>query len=602
MIPHRLLPFIAVGLASKPCSSPEPIAAFPGAEGAGKFTIGGRGGEVVRVTNLKPDGPGSLAEAVSQPHRMVVFEVSGIIDLTSEKGKGGKIVVQPHITIAGQTAPGEGICLKGGMLKVESGDVIIRYLRSRRGFVHDQDTGDAIEVKPVDVGAAQDALGRSQEIFDKVAAKKAARGKVLTQPGQAADIMLDHLSASWATDENLTMTHTNRSTAQFCIVAEGLDYANAKQTPPNHSEGSLWGSSAPNGQSTMHHMLYAHNRLRNPRTTGGAAEPPVLTFYNSVVYDWSEYASHTGSEIVHLNWLNNFYKPGPSTPEEIRTQMFGFHVDPGARIYTAGNFIAGSPEATKDNRLTIAYAQKLRKLTAEEKAAMIVSQPFGELPASLQTAEAAYEAVLAEAGATLPARDAVDLRIVNSVRAGTGGVIEKETALPEEERWPDYRALPAPQDADGDGLPDFWEKQFGLNPNDPKDGSAISSGGYANIEHYFNNTDPTGAGRAVVFVAAGVSRALAGRGQAGEWRVTRTGDITSPLTVAYTLSGEARSGEDFAPVPGTVAIPGGQRTAVITVSPLPGAHDDRTVVITLAPGQPGYFVGCPSQSLVVIRK
>jgi hypothetical protein len=233
---------------------------------------------------------------------------------------------------------------------------------------------------------------------------------------------------------------------------------------------------------------------------------------------------------------------------------------------------------------------------------MIATQPFIDLPSSLQSAKEAYEAVLDDVGATLPARDATDLRIVNTVRAGNGKVIEKETDLPEDQRWPDYRSLPSPKDTDGDGIPDFWEYQFALNPGDVGDASAISAGGYANIEHYFNNTDPTGDNATLVFVSASVSRALSEKGQSGEWRISRTGDLSNAVEVTYTLGGDAVAGEDFAPLPGKVTIPGGQRSAKITLTPLNTAHDNRTVILNLPTEKVPFKVGCPSSSLIVIRK
>jgi hypothetical protein len=208
---------------------------------------------------------------------------------------------------------------------------------------------------------------------------------------------------------------------------------------------------------------------------------------------------------------------------------------------------------------------------------------------------------LEDTGATLPARDAVDLRLVRSVRDGTGKVLEKETDLPEDQRWPDYRSLPPPADADGDGIPDFWERQFGLNPNDADDASKISAGGYANIEHYINNTDPTGKGATLVYVSASVSRALVKEGQAGEWRVSRNGDLSQPLEVSYTLGGSAVAGEDCEALAGKVIIPAGQRTTTFKVTPLKTAHDDRTVVLQLQTGDEHWKVGCPSSSLIVIR-
>jgi pectate lyase len=583
----------------------ESVPAFPGAEGAGQFATGGRGGSVYRVTNLNVDGPGSLADAVSQPNRIVVFEVSGIIDLTrgkDGKAKGGKLTVtQPNITIAGQTAPGEGICLKGGALEISASNVIVRYLRSRRGFVRDTDSGDAIEVKPATKGELPAASGQTTEAFEKRKAKKEARGKFIHAFDSLTDIVIDHCSASWATDENLTVTHSDRTTVAYSIAAEGLDYTNPKQTPPNHSEGSLWGSDTPDGRATMHHMLYANNRLRNPRTTGGADVPAVLTLFNNVVFNWSEYATHTGSERVHVNWLGNYYQPGLDTPAQIRGTAFGFHGDPEARVYPSGNVIRGSEGSTQDNRRAIDYARKLENLTPEQRATMVVSQPFGELPAHVQGAAEAYETVLAEAGATLPARDAADLRIIRGVREGTGHILQKETDLPADQRWPDYRSLPAPADRDHDGIPDYWEKQFGLDPADATDGAKVSHG-YANLEHYFNNSDPTGGATPLVFVSAAVSRALVQSNQAGAWRVTRTGSAADPLRVNYTISGDASSGVDFQALSGSVTIPAGKQFAVVPLLPAAGASDDRTVIISLATGQPEYHVGCPCQSLIVIRK
>jgi pectate lyase len=582
--------------------SPEPTLAFPGAEGAGRFATGGRGGEVVHVTNLKATGPGSLADAVSKPNRIVVFDVSGIIDLTvnkNDKVSGGRLEVdQPNITIAGQTAPGEGICLKGGMLVISSSNVIVRHIRSRRGWVCDQDTGDAIVVEPTSEGEKTEATGLSQEQFDKIVEKKAERGKVRHAFAAERDVIIDHCSTSWATDENLTVTHTDRTTVGWCIAAEGLDYANAKQTPPNHSEGSLWGSSAADGRATLHHTLYAHNRLRNPRTTGGADVPAVLNFYNNVVYNWSEYASHTGSERVLLNWLNNYYKPGRDTPAEIASTMFQFQGDPASRIFASGNRIEGTPKATDDNKLAIAYGNKFKHASTAERAAMIVDKPFADAPKETTKAKRAFEDVLDEAGATLPARDAVDLRIITSARDGTGRIIERETDLDRRDRWPDYHSLPAPNDRDGDGMPDFWERQFKLDPRDPADGRAIAASGYTNVEHYLNNTDPAGRARPIVFVSATISRARSD--QPGEWRVTRTGGLGQALTVKYEISGDAKSGKDFVPLSGEVVFPSGQASAAIALNLGPKTHDDRTVVISLSTEQPDYRVGCPAQSLVVI--
>lgn len=587
------------------------VPAFPGVEGAGAGATGGRGGKVVHVTNLNASGPGSLQEAVSGGDCIVVFDVSGIIDLNpakdgsgkSKKSKPGKIsVTKPNVTIAGQTAPGEGICIKGGALQIAADNVIVRYLRSRRGWNAEGDSGDAIEAKGNTVGELAAGGGQSQQAFDKRKIKKESRGKFIHEFAGMSNVVIDHCSTSWATDENLTCTHVDRATVSWSIAAEGCDYPNPKQTPPNHSEGSLWGSGTPDGRSTMHHMLYAHNRLRNPRTTGGTDLPPILTFYNNVVYDWSEHPSHTGSERVHLNWLNNYYKPGPDTPDGIRGVGFEFHGDPLVRVYATGNIIEGSAAATRDNKLAVSWDEhKFKKVGAAERTEMLADRMFGELPGNQQTAPAAYQSVLAEAGATLPARDAVDLRIVNQVRTGTGKVIDKETDLPADRRWPDYRSLPPLPDADGDGMPDSWEKQFGLNPRDAADAPKISQS-YSNIEHYFNNSDPTGGGAQIVFISAMISRANVPDGGAGEWRVWRTGSLSSDLTVKYAVTGDAEIGTDCEPLSGRVTIPAGQAAAAIRFKAGNEARDNRMAVASLVDDAANYRIGCPSRSLIVIRR
>jgi hypothetical protein len=212
--------------------------------------------------------------------------------------------------------------------------------------------------------------------------------------------------------------------------------------------------------------------------------------------------------------------------------------------------------------------------------------------------------VLDEAGATLPARDSVDLRIVESVRARTGKVIEKETDLAARDRWPDYRSLPAPVDADRDGIPDFWEQQFGLDPRNAADGVAAGAGGYSNVEHYFNNSDPrpNTNGTTIIHVAASISRAYAGERRNGAWRITRTGDLTAPLTVRLRLGGDAIAGRDYAALPDRVTIPAGAVFTTLTLAPLPSAADDRTVVVTVERDGGNYFPGCPAQSLIVIRR
>jgi hypothetical protein len=189
------------------------------------------------------------------------------------------------------------------------------------------------------------------------------------------------------------------------------------------------------------------------------------------------------------------------------------------------------------------------------------------------------------------------------VRDGKGGVIEKETSLRQDERWPNYRSLPPPADRDGDGIPDFWEIQFGLNPDDPADAKLIAADGYSNIEHYLNSTNPRGTDVPVVFVAAASSRASATQGTAGRWRITRTGSTARDLRVGYRLSGDAVAGRDFAKLGGeaVAVIPAGASSVEIELRPLGGA-DGRVAVLRLATGERGFAVGCPSAALVVIER
>ncbi len=582
MLRYRAMHRWLLSLLAAPALAQTAPLAFPEATGPAASFTGGRAGELYVVTNTNASGPGSLADAVSKGGRIVVFGVSGLIDLSMTKKdttRSSSIeITEPGITILGQTAPGEGICLKGGALTISASNVIVRYLRSRRGFIREGDAGDCIDVKPVATGTPATAQGRTQEKFDKIAEKKRLRGKTMKEFAPMEGILIDHCSTSWATDENLTCTHADRSTVQWCIAAEGLDYANPKQTPPNHSEGSLWGSAAPNGTAAMHHVLYAHNRLRNPRSTGGANEPPVHTLYNSVVYNWSEFATHTGSERILLNWVNNLYKAGPDTPLDIAARGFTFCGDPQARVFASGNVFTASPDATHDNRNAIGFAEKLRHLSDTERQAMIVDHAFGELP-PMPTATQSLDDILDDGGATLPARDAVDLRILRSVRDGTGRIIQKETDLPESQRWPQYHSLPALADADRDGLPDDWQQQF-----DVHGAMTITAGGYANIEHYANNTDPTGKGRTIVCVSASVSRAT--KDEPGEWKLTRRGDLANPLTVNYALSGGSKA---------SATIPGEQSSVRITA---PAARD--TLVLTLLTDA-AYATGCPSRALVAFH-
>ena len=568
--------------------------AFPGAEGAGAGATGGRGGEVFIVTNTNKDGPGSLADAVSRPNRFIVFAISGIIDLTTEKKgtpKGGKLkITQPNLTIAGQTAPGEGICLKGGSLTVDASNVVVRHLRVRRGFVADGDAGDSVEINVKDPAFVKE---KSKGTDKDNAKEKLAAGEKLKP---ATDVIFDHVSSSWGTDENFTMSgHIDRVHAQYCFAAEGLDYDNPGQTPRNHAYGSLMGGSGTDSRVGMAHSIFAHHRRRTPQcsTGDGAGDPPVvIDFRNNIVYDSIVAMSHTGGGAVRLNFVGNYYKTGPSSEAKLAGKWFSMlKGNDKSNLYAAGNFVFGSAEATADNWKGVLFEGKV-----EFKPSMVVAREYDVPKITTLNAEAAFEDDLQNAGATLPSRDAVDTRVAGHIRTGGGKVIGKETDLPEADRWPDYRNLPALADADHDGLPDFWEQQFGLDQNDARDAMKIAANGYANIEHYVNNTDPRGGSAPVVCVSGQVSRATAEH--AGEFRVTRSGGTDAALIVNYTVSGEAEEGKDFAALPGSVTIAAGKTFEIVAITPLAGARDNRTVI--LAPS--GVHAGCPSRALVVIRK
>lgn len=567
--------------------------AFPGAEGAGSMASGGRGGQVYIVTNTNRDGPGSLADAVSRPDRFVVFATSGIIDLSETRdgvARGSKLVIsQPNITIAGQTAPGEGICIKGGALNVAASNIVIRHVRVRRGYISEGDSGDAIELNFKDPGYVKpkfEGTGR-----DKVQELVAAGGKF--EP--VTDILFDHLSTSWATDENFTMSgHIDRVHAQHCFIAEALDYSNPKQTPLNHAFGSLFGGAGTDSRVGIHHSIFANHRRRTPQcsTGDGSGDPPVvIDFRNNIVYNSIEAFSHTGGNPVRMNFVGNYYKMGPDSEAKLTGKWFTMRKgNDTSKLHAKGNYIHGSPDTTADNWKGVLFDNGI--VFDPE---MVVMKEYDVPAVTTHVAETAYSSNLQNAGATLPARDQVDTRVATQIRDGTGRVIGKETDLPESDRWPDYRSLPPAPDGDRDGLPDFWEKQFGLDPGNAKDAMRLGAGGFANIEHYVNSTDPRGGSGNVVYVSAHVSRA--GKSRPAELRVWRTGSMAGALTVPLSISGDAQAGIDYAEMPDSVTIPANEEFVSVSVIPLPSAREDRKVIISPAGG----LVGCPDRALAVIR-
>lgn len=405
------------------------VPAFPGAEGFGARAKGGRGGRVIAVTTLADNGPGSLRAACSaEGPRIVTFRVGGIIDL-----KKPIEVTSPYLTLAGQTAPGDGVCLRGYGLSVATHDVIVRYLRSRAG------EGAGKEVDALDIGHG------------------------------SRDVIFDHCSASWSVDECFSLAgDVQRVTVQWSVIAEGLNKSVHKKGA--HGYGSL---ARANGEVSYHHNLWAHHAARNPRMGDNYGKPPYPTFdfVNNVIYDYGGIASGITQGILKINYVGNYIRPGPSSRAQ-RPIRIGSPSD--IQIYIGDNDWDGHPEQSADNSDFFEKAEGQVKL---------VKQPFAAPTVTRSSARRALEAVLESAGASVPKRDAVDARIVEEVRTKGGRIIDHTKEVG---GWPAYRAGAAPADSDGDGMPDEWEKARGLDPKNPSDGVKSSGDGYTWVEKYIN--------------------------------------------------------------------------------------------------------------------
>ena len=429
--------------------------AFPGAEGYGKYTQGGRGGAVFQVTNLNDSGEGSLREAVeAEEPRTVIFRISGTIELESDLR-----IENPNITIAGQTAPGDGITLKDYPLIIDANEVIVRFIRIRLGDQSDTDA-DAISSR------------------------------------YTKNIILDHVSASWSIDETISVYHADSVTIQWSIISESL--YKSHHDKGTHGYGAIWGSN----YSTYHHNLIAHHSSRNPRFASGAG---YNDFRNNVIYNWGFNSVYGGEQqqqgnpdfdFTTVNMIANYYKPGPATTREVWDRI----VSPSARgegdegrWYVAENFVVGEPAVTKNNWLGVDGDEFAR-----------LYEPWPSMPTSQQTAKEAYFSVLEHAGASVPNRDAVDTRVIDEVRNGyatyEGGSYKQEHSLVDPSKksgiidsqedvggWPELESTPAPADSDRDGLPDEWEKSKGLDPEDASDRNKLASDGYTMLEKYLNS-------------------------------------------------------------------------------------------------------------------
>lgn len=440
----------------------EPLA-FPTAEGFGKEVTGGRGGKVRKVTNLNDAGPGSLRAAVeAKDARIVVFDTSGTIKLESNLN-----IRNPNITIAGQTAPGDGITIRDYPVVVSTENVIIRYLRFRMGD---------------DVGIEADPIGGFEQ----------------------KDIIIDHCSVSWSTDECVSFYSNENFTMQWCIISESLrESAHDKGA---HGYGGIFGGQ----KATFHHNLLAHHDSRNPRfgERGGTdlAKTSLVDYRNNVIYNWGGNTAY-GGEGMNINLVNNYYKPGPASRTQSKIYSIDKSVDPNepmydiwGKYYIDGNYFEGNSEVTEDNWSHGVYNQfhhSNGEVTDADKDTMRIDLPH-EINDNVrtQTPQEAYKDVLAFAGASL-VRDAVDIRVLEEVKNGTfsaqgssgsnnsrNGIIDSPHDVG---GWPELKSSPALKDSDGDGMPDEWEIANRLDPNKYDANGRDLSKVYDNIEVYINS-------------------------------------------------------------------------------------------------------------------
>ena len=462
----------------------EKTPAFPGAEGFGRYVSGGRGGKVYHVTNLNDSGTGSLRWAVGQNGtRTIVFDVSGTIHLKSVLNiKGG------NLTIAGQTAPGDGICIADYPVSIQANNVILRYLRFRLGNKYVTENG----------ADSWDGLGGMDQ----------------------QDIMVDHCSVSWSIDACLSIYGVKNSTVQWCISSQSLQ--DAGHSKGAHGYGGNWGGSG----VTYHHNLMAHHESRvprlGPRYTTQLDER--LDMRNNVLYNWAGNGCY-GGEAMKVNIVNNYYKPGPGTAQisavrQRRIAGIGIRTSQYVKTYPAyqptehiwgkfyvdGNVNSKYSDVTNDNWTYGIYNQITNSdndnlFTATTKDTIKLSQPIDFVYVTTHTATDAYKKVLAYAGCCLT-RDDVDQLIINDTQNGlathtgsgnhNGMIDSQEDNKPVDadanwSAWPTLNSTEAPVDTDGDGMPDSWETANGLDPNNAKDGSIVGEDGYTNLENYLNS-------------------------------------------------------------------------------------------------------------------
>ncbi len=423
--------------------------AFPGAEGFGRFAQGGRGGDVYHVTNLDDKGPGSLRDAVvtAMGPRTIVFDVSGTIRLKTRLE-----INNSYLTIAGQTAPGEGITLRENTFYIKNANhIIVRYIRIRLGDQNDrQKAMDAITTDDVD------------------------------------HLIFDHITASWGIDGNHDLRRGANFTLQWSIYAEALN----KSIHQKGEHAMLSSFRDLTGSISLHHNLFASSRDRHPSLGSSSKTKPdaVVDFRNNVIFNVTG-TTNVGN--CHINFINNFYRPGMDTPENHLPIAAKSGKNGGTlQLFMSGNFFEDQQTFTANNYAAIDFERWSKggyaRTTLDE---IRVNREFeiGDARPRTDTAQTAFEKVLKSAGASLR-RDAADARVVQGVRDKTNRLINSQEEVGS---WPQLHSVPPPSDRDGDGMPDKWEMRRGLNPDDSADGNRDrDQDGYTNLEEYLNSLVP----------------------------------------------------------------------------------------------------------------
>ena len=566
----KLLAISAMLLSTVTGFAEEKTPAFPGAEGFGRYTTGGRGGAVYHVTRLDDDNEeGSFRWACNRPgKRTIVFDVSGTIFLKSALALQGN-----NVTIAGQTAPGDGICIADYPFTINANNVILRYLRFRLGnrnvAYHE---GDGLGAMDHD------------------------------------NIIVDHCSVSWSIDECMSVYGGKNLTVQWCLVAQSL--VNAGHEKGNHGYGGNWGGSG----ASYHHNLIVHHTSRTPRLgpRPGTQTDERMDMRNNVMYNWAGEGCY-GGEGMNVNIVNNYYKPGPATMTRgtniqkriagigVRTSEYTGHntANPNdwdimwhkwGTFYVTGNYNSLHSDVTNDNwkygiKDQINNSKCDNTFNDEVEAQMKLSEPIDYYAVTTHTAETAYERVLSYVGCSKQ-RDSYDDTMVDDVRegkatyTGTGNAAGFINSQNDCDGWPTLNSTAAPKDTDGDGMPDEWEIANGLNPNDASDGAVVCADGYTNLEHYLNSlvadiTEAQNAGGTLTGsteqadeTQEGTTITLSGEtyggGDNNTWFFDSGYSITAPNKGYATGSSNGFNGIKFSAASWAINIPTGKAVSAIT--------------------------------------